>query len=35
VAWAVSGFCTAVVLVGNHENEKIFENKIDLPFIDH
>jgi hypothetical protein len=29
----ISGHLTAIVLVGNHEREKIFEGKIGLNFI--
>jgi len=35
IAWLISGFCTAVVLVGNHEKEHIFTDKIDVPFFKH
>jgi len=31
----ISGFFTAIVLVGNHEKEMTFKDKITLPFIDH
>lgn len=31
----ISGHITAIVLVGNHEREKIFEGKIGLNFIPH
>lgn len=31
----ISGFLTAVVLVGNHENEKIFNKNCELDFIEH
>lgn len=31
----IAGFCSANVLVGNHEKETTFKEKIGLPFIEH
>lgn len=35
VANLISGFFTALILVANHENERIFEKRVDLPFFEH
>jgi fatty acid desaturase len=35
IANLISGFFTAVVLVGNHEKEKIFTDRIGMPFLEH
>ncbi|KAL4498509.1 hypothetical protein ABPG72_019627 [Tetrahymena utriculariae] len=35
IAHLIAGFLTAVILVGNHEKETIFEKRIDLPFFQH
>ena len=31
----LAGFFCASILIGNHENERKFENKIDLEFFEH
>jgi fatty acid desaturase len=35
IAELISGFYSAFVLIGNHEKEKTYPEKPDVPFIDH